>query len=174
MKFVEKIRGQWITRVLLLAACGALLSGCATSSITGMGHQLQPASQVPIVSGGQQSGVFNSDNLTMRYSYLRSSATQLQISGTVTFADSLRMNFSGLDYFDLGVIFADSTGKVIAQHDLSTGGSINFTEVGSSGTTFKNTLQIPARTAMMAFRYNGQAAGDRGDPTDFFSDPIER
>ena len=173
MKFVKKIRGQWTTPMLLLVVCGALLSGCATSSITGMGHQLQPASQIPIVSGGQQSGVFTSDNLTMRYSYLRSSPTQLQINGTVTFADSLRQNFSGLDYFDLGVIFADSTGKVIAQHDLSAGGSVNFTE-DASGTNFKNTLQIPARTAMMAFRYNGQASGDRGDPTDFFSDPIER
>lgn len=174
MKFVEKIRGQWATLMLLLVVCGALLSGCATSSITGIGHQLQPASQIPIVSGVQQSGVFTTDNLTMRYSYLRSSATQLQINGTVTFADSLRQNFSGLDYFDLGVVFADSSGKVLAQHDLSTGGGVNFTEIGASGTTFKNTLQIPARTAMMAFRYNGQAAGDRGDPTDFFSDPIER
>ena len=173
MKLLEKIFGKWTTLVLLVAVSGALLSGCATSSITGIGHQLQPASQIPIVSGGQQSGVFTTDNLTMRYSYLRSGATQLQINGTVTFADSLRQNFGGLDYFDLGVIFADSSGKVLAQHDLSTGGSVNFTE-GASSTTFKNTLQIPARTAMMAFRYNGQASGDRGDPTDFFGDPIER
>jgi len=173
MKFFQKKRGQWTTLMFVLVACGALLSGCATSSITGIGHQLQPASQIPIVSGGQQSGVFNSDSLSMQYSYLRSGATQLQINGTVTFADSLRQNFGGLDYFDLGVIFADSSGKVLAQHDLSTGGSVNFTE-GASSTTFKNPLQIPATTAMMAFRYNGQASGDRGDPTDFFSDPIER
>lgn len=170
---LKKTRVQWSIFILLFLTCGALLIGCATSSITGSGHQLQPAGRIPIVSGGQQSGVFNSDNLTMNYSYLRSSPTQLEINGTVTFAGSLLMNYSGVDYFDLGVIFADNTGTVIAQHDLSAGGSVNFTEGDSSSLTFTNSLQIPARTAMMAFRYNGQVSGDVGDPTDFFMDPIE-
>jgi len=156
-----------------LAVFTTLLIGCQGSSlITGRGDQLQPNAQIAIAKSGEQSGNYQTDNVTIDYNYTRPDPQTLQISGTVIYSSALQQNFNVINYFNLGIFLADGSGNVLGMRDLATG-QANFTSGAPTNLTFNKTLQIPAATAMMGFRYEGQARGDmRGAPTEFFLDPV--
>jgi len=158
---------------VLFAVLATWLIGCQGSSIiTGKGDQLQQGAEIAIAKSGEHSGNYQTNNVTIDYTYTRPDPQTLEISGTVTYSSALQQNFSIINYFNLGIFLADASGYVFGMRDLATG-QANFTTGGPTNLTFNKTLQIPAATALMAFRYEGQAQGDmHGEPTEFFQDPI--
>jgi len=162
-----------LTVFVSFTVLGASFIGCQGSSlITGKGDQLQPSVQIAIATSGEQSGNYQTDNVTIDYTYTRPAPQTLQISGTVSYSSALQQNFSMINYFNLGIFLADASGYVLGMRDLATG-QANFTSGAPTNLTFNKTLQIPAATAMMGFRYEGQAQGDmHGSPTEFFQDPV--
>lgn len=152
-----------------------LLVGCQMPLLTGNGDRLMPDARIAIAQGAAQSGTFQSNDITVVYQYSRSAPGTLEIAGKVTFSTAMQENFTVVNYFYLGIYLADSSGTILGMRDLAGTGGVNFTGRGPTDVTFKKTLQVPAATAMMAFRYTGRAESDmRGSPTDFFSDPILR
>lgn len=158
-----------------MAALIFLSAGCQTSILTGKGDRLMPDARIAITQGGVQNGTYQSNDIAVVYQYSRTAPGSLEIAGKVTFSNAMRENFTLIDYFNLGVYLADSSGTVLGMRDLAGAGGVNFTGRGPTDVTFKKTLQIPTATAMIAFRYTGRAESDmRGSPTDFFVDPILR
>lgn len=156
------------------AVLATLFIGCQGSSIiTGKGDRLQQSAEIAIAKSGEQSGNLQTNNVTIDYTYTRLDPRTLQISGTVTYSSALQQNFNTLNYFNLGIFLADASGYVFGMRDLATG-QANFTTGAPAKLTFNKTLKIPAATAMMAFRYEGQTGGGggQGEPTEFFQDPI--
>ena len=169
----SKSNARVIMVLVSAAALAFLLVGCQGSSlITGKGDQLQQSAQIAIAESGEHSGNYQTDNVNIDYTYTRSAPQTLQMSGTVTYSSALQQNYNMINYFNVGIFLADASGNVLGMRDLATG-QANFTDGAPSSLTFNKTLQIPAATAMIAFRYEGQAQGDmHGAPTEFFQYPI--
>ena len=156
----------------VLLAVGVFLIGCQGTmfSTSYKGQSIQPSAQIKLVKAGQQAGQFSDGYVTVNYRYTAADGN-LQMSGVVQFGSAISGNFLVVQTFDLGLLLADTRGKILMQQGLATAVETDV----SSSVNFNTTIILPPQTATMAFTYNGQAYGSGGEsPTSFWADPVER
>jgi hypothetical protein len=167
------IRNGVIVSLAMVFALGAFLSGCQGSLFNLQGQNIQYADRVILKEGGQQTEQYRSDDLTVKYEYVRN-GDSLKISGIVRFSNAMQSNFPTVNTFGLALVLADARGAVLAQQGLTTGYDMNAEEPLS----FSRTMVVPARTALMAFSYGGRASSSGGTfgfgITEFWHDPVAR
>jgi hypothetical protein len=148
---------------------GVFLAGCQGSMITGKGKSIDPVYRIVITKGGQQSGQFSSEDLTLNYTYTRTGNT-LELSGVVQFSDVINGNYNAINRFDLGLILADAQGIILEQHGLTTGEANR----PSAPINFREILALPPQCETMAFTYNAQVSGVTTGPVALFHYPVVR
>lgn len=157
--------------ILLVAvvAFGAFLIGCQGSLNNLQGQDIQYGERIMLKEGGQQTGQYKSDDMTIDYQYVRT-GDSLKISGVIQFSFTMQRMFLTLRTFNLSLLLADSQGKVLGEQILTIASAERLT----SPQTFSKTLVIPPQTALVAFNYSGQVSGSGtdGSPTSFWHTPI--
>jgi hypothetical protein len=166
--------------VLFLAAT-LFLFGCGTTVLTPgyTGGMIRPGYQIPLVSEGEQTGAYQSDDLSIDYRYVRR-GDELSMMGTVRFSSGTQLNFNYVDYFNLSLLLGDSQGTILTNQALVSTSWVNLTGPYNQ-VKFNKTMRIPPNAAVMAFTYTGQASeggfggGENGGGnTQFWEYPIVR
>lgn len=155
--------------VLILATAFCVLTAAA-----GLSSAEPPTKLVPLVQGGPQQGTFHSQYLTIKYDYTFSQ-NQLTVSGKLKFADSLTMNYPGLQQFYIEVVLLNAQGGLIERRNVHLKTAYKWGEQETlAASAFKAQFSVPAQTAGMAFYYNGvtQAGVRDGGGTSFWYDPV--
>jgi hypothetical protein len=165
-EFPMRIKSGFIL-LMVFSVCG-FLGGCQGSLFSVKGQSLQYPDRLPLKTGGEQSGQYKSDELTVDYRYVRN-GDDLKISGTVRFNYSMQGNFSTVNSFSLALVLADAQGAILAQQALTTANN----QPSADPLNFNTTIIIPYQTAIMAFNYAGAAsgAGTSGSPSAFWHNP---
>jgi hypothetical protein len=153
---------------MILAVGVVLLSGCQASLFNVQGRNLQYQDRIMLKTGGEQSGNFKTDELTIDYVYVRK-GDDLAISGTVRFNYSMQGNFSTINTFSLSLVLADTQGTILAQQGLTTA----YDHRVMDPINFKTTMIIPYQTEIVSFSYTGASsgAGTSGSPSAFWHNP---
>ena len=122
------------------------------------------------IAQSRYSGQWKGPDLTVTYRYSRDQG-QMDLTGSVSFADSLRLGYSLLRDFRLSLIFLDENGRVL-------GSNVLVTNRGSfDAIPFHVTLRQPSSAVSMTFRYQGEAIesgrSGTGGVTSFWYGPID-
>ena len=150
-----------------------LLFGCQSLSFDPKGHTVPESSWISLPQSGESSGTWTNEDLTLAYNFARNQS-QLNISGTIQFADRITDSFRIIQYFHLDAIPVDAQGKVLDMIGLTAAGQVNT--LFDRSVDFRNNLTLPPDTAAIAFRYRGRAyesdGGDGGGIMDFWEYPV--
>jgi hypothetical protein len=159
-------------RFLLSLIASILCIAGLQIAVRGAGAKIVPtAPRLPITQPGE-SGRWEGPDLTVEYGYTRHNR-QMDLSGSVRLADSLRLGFTLLRDFHLDVVFFDERGGVIESNAL-----VTITNRGSlDAIAFQARLGLPPNAVSMAFGYRGEAAGGGGSGagsgiTSFWFNPV--
>ncbi len=142
--------------LLIVLACA--MPGCATTLLTPdyNGKNIKPGFQIPIDSSGTQSALYQSDDLSISYTYKRN-GDNFKITGAVNFSSGTVLNFNYVDYFNLGLLIGDSDGKILSDNPIVSASWVNLT-VSNRQVQFSRSFNISPNAAVMAFTYTGQAS----------------
>jgi hypothetical protein len=178
MKFRTNI---YIPMLLTTLVFMSILAACATGPLSFTGGRIRPGAEVPIVDGTRQSGFYQSRDVTVNYSYLRS-GNVMQIEGSVRFASHLQFNFTNIPYFNLQLLLADNQGVIVGSRNIGGGSSRR----PDAELTFSDRFELPSGAELMAFAYTGEATegirgmfgrdrmGGDGVETNFWDYPVIR
>ena len=175
------ISARRIMTFLLLAAMVYPLAGCGTTMLTPgyTGSKIKPGYQIAIIDGSAQTGLYQTDDLSVKYQYVRK-GDDLKIAGTVQFGSGTQFNFNYVDYFNLSLLVGDSQGVIVANDGLVSASWVNLTGPNNE-VQFTKDLKIPPDAAVLAFTYTGQASEggsgggeNSGGNTQFWEYPIIR
>jgi hypothetical protein len=161
-----------IKTVFTLGLLSVLLSAfvaCTNSFDTYLGKTADQESRIAL-NGGSHNGVWQTDDLTVNYSYSRK-PNSLQISGDVSLSQKMKDVSNIVQTFFLQVNFLNAHGQVLDTKELAVAG---YRETITKW-EFDHTLELPARTSAMAFSYTGQmgeGAGE-GSSESFWHDPFQ-
>lgn len=154
---------------LLAAAALVVLAGCQNMSFYTGGGRVAEEERIALASG-QNTGSWQARELSVKYRFNRNQS-QMNIEGTIYFADLLRDNFTLLHDFHLAAILVDDQGKV-----LETQGLISSARDDLTPLSFRTRFSLPSNAASMAFSYQGTALGggdhDGGGSTYFWKYPV--
>ena len=143
---------------------------CAGSLDNYQGKTADPDSRIGL-NGGSHNGTWQTDDLTVKYSYSRKPNT-LQITGNVELKDKLKDVSDIVQNFVLQVNFLNSNGQALDTKELAIAG---YREMVTNW-DFDHSFELPANTSAMAFSYQGQmgfeAAGG-GSAGQFWHDPFQ-
>lgn len=147
---------QWVLGAIVLAL-GAV--GCQSVLVGYEGARIQDGYGIAINAEGEQGGLYQTRDLTVRYHYQRS-GQQLRIAGEVVFQDAIKMNFNVVPRFNLSLVVADAERNVLAGYGLC---SIGFW-TPDDPLPFSRVLTVPEHTVLMVFTYQGSAREGGGGP----------
>lgn len=152
--------------ILVLAV---LLSGCQTTYFQETTGYVSSDDLVAF-TGDQGSGTWKGRDLEVQYNY--SPKLRYNFSGIVQLGSNIVYNFSVLRDFQLKVIFADNSGKILGTQAVVTNRG-NLDPI-----PFATSLYVPANTAGIAFSYQGtvlEGGNDEGGSlTSFWYYPVHR
>ncbi len=146
-----------VTKVLLVLVWLSVLSlsGCANYLTPQTGAIARPDDRFDLVKDGVYDGDLNTNNLSMTYSIAESGNT-FNLSGVLSFSDSLTNSFPVVENFVLKMNFLDSDGKVLKTIDISP--MVDFNMVPSQ-VPIKASGSTPATATAIAFNFFGQFRG---------------
>jgi hypothetical protein len=157
-------------RLILLTA---VVVGCQSLSFDPRGRTVPETSWISLPQSGESSGTWTNEDLTLLYKFVRNQS-QLNVSGTIQFADRITDSFLIIQYFHLDAIPVDARGKVLDMIGLTTAGQVNT--LFDRSVDFRNNLTLPPDTAAIAFSYRGRAyegdGADGGGIMDFWEYPV--
>jgi len=166
-----------LKKCLLLLFIGALVA-CQSSFFSYRGATAEQESRIALLEGGPHVGFWKTKDLSMHYHYLRD-PDNLELSGVIELANSLKYNFRSIEYLFLQVNLLDAEGKVLESKVVLTSDHLQMIEK----LPFKRSVGLPPGTAAIAFSYTGRVreggrtgrvledAGD-GDSWDFWMTPF--
>ena len=172
---------RWARAYLPVLLLLHMLPGCAGTMPTSgyKGNKIKPGYQIEIELG-EHTGFYRTNDLSVSYHYIKG-ADSLKISGVVSFADGIQFNFNVVDYFNLGLLLADSENTILSSRNLVSASWVNLTL--DNQVHFSDSVRLPAHATRMAFTYTGQASeggfrgwrrgGDGGD-IQFWQHPVVR
>jgi len=175
------ISARLLMAFFLFAAIAYPLAGCGTTVLTPgyTGSKIKAGYQIPIMPDGEKTGVYQSDDLSVDYQYVRK-GEDLKIAGTVKFGSGTQFNFNYVDFFNLSLLVGDSQGMILADDGLVSASWVNLTGPNNQ-VQFSKNMRIPPNAAVIAFTYTGQASegglggGENGGGnTQFWEYPIIR
>lgn len=160
-----------IITVFTLGLLSVLLSvflSCTSSLDTYIGKTADQESRIAL-SGGSHKGVWQTDDLTVNYSYSRK-PNSLQISGDVSLSNKMKDASSIVQTFFLQVNFLNANGRVLETKELAVAGY----HERITNWEFNHKFELPARTSAMAFSYTGQMGEGAGEGSSepFWRDPF--
>lgn len=160
--------------LLPVLTVAVLLAGCQTTPFGMVGGTVAPAERIALPESGQQKGTFETRDLAVAYRLNRAGGN-LNIDGTVHFAEYLKVTFGQLRNFNLGVAFVDAQGKVVGSRGLA---NIVWQVISVDGTLpFQTAMQIPPGTTSIAFTYRGEVRSpdtEGSDNTSIWHFPIRK
>ena len=166
-----------IKKCILLLFISTLVA-CQSSFFSYRGATAVQESRIALRQGGPHVGFWKTDDLSMHYHYQRD-WDNVELSGVIELADSLKYSFTALEYLFLQVNFLDADGKVL---ETKLALSSDYRHMIKK-LSFKRSLKLPTGTAAIAFSYTGRVvegggtgrvledAGD-GDSWDFWMTPF--
>jgi len=155
---------------MLFALC-AILVGCQGSLSNVQGKNIKYDDRIALKGGGQQTGQFRTEELTIDYEYVQT-GNGLRISGTARFSDKIRGLFLQANAFRLALVLGDAQGNGLTEQALAAATVHDVKDpIG-----FSTTLTLPSQASYMAFSYTGSVTGvgKDGSPTAFFHVPFGR
>ncbi len=170
MKTRENAEKRWVKMcvVLLLAV---VMAGCQVLG-SPRGRLLSEEARSPLQEKTMDGRSWSTRDLTVQY-VAELKGNTLNTQGEVTFAPLLRKNYSYLERFHLGIIFADEEGRILDMQGLMSSVRSDFHHPH----TYVKSLPVPSGTHYYAFRYTGEAVEggsvDGGGKTSFFYYPVK-
>lgn len=167
-----------ISRGGLLALFLGVVVACQGHLFSYRGAVARQESRLPLREGGPHRGFLKTQDLSVRYHYWREQGN-VELSGSVELAKSLRYNFTTLEHLFLEVHLLDAEGRVLESKGVLTSEYRHMVRK----LPFKRSLELPPGTTAIAFSYTGRVrdgggagrvsgdAGD-GDSWDFWMYPF--
>ena len=149
--------------VKILSVCIALgslfLSGCANYLQPEVGAIARPEARIELAENGVQGAGWTAKNLDLTYSYSQSGNT-FNLSGMLSFDQSVTNSFPLIKRFFLKVSFLDDKGRVLETVDITP----LFRYLGEAPDNLKiqSSCATPAGTSSLAFNYYGLFTADDG------------
>jgi hypothetical protein len=165
---------QAMKALLVFILFGIFLSGCANFIKPEIGSIARQDARIDLTADEVQDGVFSTSDLVLTYS-ISESGDMLNISGELSFAQSVTYSFGIIERFILKMNFLDEEGKVIETVDItplihSFGGVPDKTRLRHSSVK-------PDGASSIAFNYFGVFKGDSpdmgGDTWEIFYFPFD-
>ena len=175
MKLTTLLDGWTRTGKLALIGVVLLLFGCQSLILDPRGHQVPQDRRIMIPDSGEQTGVFENEDLRLAYKIIRTPG-QLRILGSLGFTDRISRNFPVVTYFHLGVMLLDEQGKILDMANLT---SVSFYQtqyatIPDYPLAFSSLISLRENTRSIAFNYTGNAyePGPDGGMMDFWEYPV--
>ena len=164
-------RKKKIITVFTLGFLSVFLSvflACTSSLDTYIGKTADQQSRIAL-NGGSHNGVWQTDDLTVKYSYSRK-PNSLQISGDVNLSNKMKDASNIVQTFFLQVNFLNANGQALATKELAVAG---YRETITRW-EFDHNFELPHHTSAMAFSYTGQMGEGAGEGSSepFWRDPF--
>jgi hypothetical protein len=175
MKNLRRLPGMDLNRLLLLVTTTFILMGCQSLPASYSGSTVPEAKRIALADSGERSGHYVTEDLKIDFKYVRSQSN-LNISGSILFADRLKFNFIRIDNFHADLMFVDGQGKVLSTQGINTSA---FSE-SEYPLNFGANLVVPSGAVAMAFSYSGRATSgsprDRRDreSMEFWDHPLQK
>lgn len=175
MKNSRRLPGIDLNRLLLVVTTTILLIGCQSLPASYSGSTVPEARRIQLAGSGEQSGHYVTEDLKIDFKYVRNQSN-LNISGSIVFADRLRFNFARIDNFHADLMFVDDQGKVLSTQGINTSASSE----SEYPLDFGAKLVVPSGAVAMAFSYSGRATSgsprDRRDreSMEFWDHPLQK
>lgn len=141
--------------------------GCISSLDTYQGKTANQNSRIAL-QGGSHNGVWQTDDLTINYKYFRK-PNNLQIAGDVALSTKLTDASDIVKEFALQINFLDAAGRALGTKELVIAG---FRE-SLTKWDFDYNFELPAKTAAIAFSYDGQMGAGLVGAEEFWYDPFQ-
>jgi hypothetical protein len=166
-------RKKKIITVFTLGFLSVFLSvflACTSSLDTYIGKTADQQSRIAL-NGGSHNGVWQTDDLTVNYSYSRK-PNSLQISGDVNLSNKMKDASDTVQTFFLQVNFLNANGRALETKELAVAGHREMVTKWE----FDHNFELPAHTSAMAFSYTGQMGGGAGEGSSepFWRDPFQK
>jgi hypothetical protein len=148
----------------------SVLVACTSSLDSYQGKTADQNSRIAL-NGGSHNGVWQTDNLSVNYSYSRK-PNNLRISGDVGLSNEMKDASDIVENFVLQVNFLNANGQALGTKELAVAG---YRETMTKW-DFDHNFELPASTSAMAFSYSGQMgeeAGGGGSSQQFWHDPFQ-
>jgi hypothetical protein len=166
MNLKKKIITAFVLSFLFLFL--SVFIACTSSLDSYKGQTADQNSRIAL-NGGSHKGVWQTDDLTVKYSYSRK-PNNLQISGDVALKDKLTDASGMVQNFVLQVNFLNAAGQALGTKELVIAGYRERITTWD----FDHKFEPPAGTSAMALSYDGQMGGDRSGLAEGFShDPFQ-
>jgi hypothetical protein len=131
---------------------GILLSGCANFIKPEIGAVARQDARIDLTADGVQNGVFSTSDLVLAYS-ISESGDMFNISGELSFAQSVTYSFGIIKRFILKMNFLDEEGGVIETVDITP--LIHSFGSVPDKTRIKHSSIRPPGASSIAFNYYG-------------------
>lgn len=152
---MKNLRRPYMTsleRLMLLAVTALLVAGCQSVPVSYSKGVVPPSKQIQLEAGGERSGRYTTDDLSIDYSYVQSQDS-LSISGSILFADRLTYSFPSIRNFHADLIFVDAQGRSLSIEGLTSSAMAR----SEDPLKFSLTVAVPYNSAAIAFSYRGLA-----------------
>ncbi len=131
----------------------SILVSCSSLSFSYIGLTVPENNLIYLKNEGTHEGLYQTGDITVNYTYSKNEG-RLKISGLINFDNSLKYNFSRIDYFDLWIHFVNSENKIIK--NISVSPITFFNEI--EATPFEKILELPPDTKAIVFSYSGRVS----------------
>ncbi|MBN1636624.1 MAG: hypothetical protein JW920_08925 [Deltaproteobacteria bacterium] len=133
------------------------LLACTTTQELYRGETAKQAERIHIISGATDSGVWNTNELAVHYTYT-SLPDQLTLGGYISISEYITNSYQKIRSLSLLVSFLDTKGIVISTHHINPLYSVNASPPEKM--TFHATVSLPVEAAAFCFSYSGEFQGD--------------
>ena len=171
MSGIPGMRQAVMRNVILLGVVAVFLPACQSLMLTYQGATVHPEDRIPLVAGALQAGGYLAPDLAVYYQYVWNQS-DLDISGVVVFAGSIRGNFTSIKRFHLSVMLLDAEGRIVGTKSLQ---ATSYSDPGEP-MPFSERIALPPGVSGIAFVYSGDAreGGQDGVATTFWHYPITK
>ncbi len=170
MKAQNRAMKRWPAMILVLLTA-VMAAGCQLLG-SPSGRLLSQEARIPLHEERMDARSWSTRDLAVHYR-AELTGSLLDMEGEVIFAPLLRNNYSSLEQFQLGIIFADDGGRILDMHGLMSSIRADFRQPHR----FRISLRVPPGAHYYAFRYTGQAveggSPDGGGRSMFFYYPVQ-
>ena len=159
-----------IIRILLLFVFAGLLLGCQSVFNPYQGKAVKVDNNIPLMEGGPHQGVWETSEVSFKYSFVRNS-DKLELSGDLALYAASHWTYELIDNLFFRVSFIDSDGKLIDSRVIW---STVYGNYFYQWNLKQRTLDLPPNTAAMGFSYMGRVreAGSQGTELNLWHSPL--
>jgi len=145
------------TKIIIFISLLLFLLACTSTKELFRGKIANQADQIHIISSGTDSGVWNTNELSINYTYT-SLSDHLNLTGYISISEYITNTYSTIRSLNVLVSFLDNHGKVVSTNYINPTYSVNSTPPRKI--KFNSSLSLPIETVAFCFSYSGEFQGD--------------